>query len=70
MCKKIEQVIAEQFEDVFIEKYRIMRASHLKKLFLYELSYMPIEKRLAHIKKVIASHVRQKKTSCLKYAKR
>ncbi|WP_107948364.1 RNA polymerase recycling motor HelD [Lysinibacillus parviboronicapiens] len=63
--QKIEQVIAEQFEDVFIEKYRIMRASHLKKLFLYELSYMPIEKRLAHIKKVIASHVRQKKQAVL-----
>lgn len=59
--QKIEQAIAEQFEDVYIEKYRIMRASHLKKLFLYEFAYMPIEKRLAHIKKVLASHVRQKK---------
>ncbi|KOS66450.1 DNA helicase [Lysinibacillus contaminans] len=63
--QKIEQEIAEQFEDVFIEKYLIMRASHLKKLFLYEFSYMPIEKRLAHIKKVLASHVRQKKQAVL-----
>ncbi len=63
--QKIELQIAEQFEDVFIEKYRIMRASHLKKLFLYEFSYMPIEKRLAHIKKVLASHVRQKKQAVL-----
>ena len=49
--QKLEQKIAEQFEDVYIEKYCIMRASHLKKLFLYEFSYMPIEKRLEHIKK-------------------
>ncbi|QDQ00337.1 AAA family ATPase [Lysinibacillus fusiformis] len=63
--QKIEHEIAAQFEDVFIEKYLIMRASHLKKLFLYEFSYMPIEKRLAHIKKVMASHVRQKKQAVL-----
>lgn len=63
--QKIEQEIANQFEDVFIEKYCIMRASHLKKLFLYEFSYMPIEKRLAHIKKVLASHARQKKQAIL-----
>ena len=63
--QKLEQDIAEQFEDVYIERYCIMRASHLKKLFLYEFSYMPIEKRLAHIKKVLASHVRQKKQSVL-----
>ena len=63
--QKIEQEIAAQFEDVFIEKYLIMRSSHLKKLFLYEFSYMPIEKRLAHIKKVLAIHVRQKKQAVL-----
>lgn len=63
--QKLEQKIAEQFEDVYIEKYCIMRASHLKKLFLYEFSYMPIEKRLEHIKKVLASHVRQKKQAVL-----
>ncbi|MCM0624590.1 AAA family ATPase [Lysinibacillus sp. OL1_EC] len=63
--QKLEQRIAEQFEDVYIEKYCIMRASHLKKLFLYEFSYMPIEKRLEHIKKVLASHVRQKKQAVL-----
>lgn len=63
--QKLEQKIAEQFEDVYIEKYCIMRSSHLKKLFLYEFSYMPIEKRLEHIKKVLASHVRQKKQAVL-----
>ncbi|GLC88043.1 RNA polymerase recycling motor HelD [Lysinibacillus piscis] len=63
--QKIEHNIAAQFEDVYIEKYCIMRASHLKKLFLHEFSYMPIEKRLAHIKKVLASHVRQKKQAIL-----
>ena len=33
---KLEQDMAELFEDVFIEKYRIMKASQLKQLFLKE----------------------------------
>lgn len=60
-----EQKLASLFEDVFIEKYRIMRASHLKKLFLIEFSYMPIEKRLERIKKVIQTEVKRKTTAVL-----
>lgn len=41
---KLEQDMAELFEDVFIEKYRIMKASQLKKPFLQDFSYMPVEK--------------------------
>lgn len=62
---RLEQQIAEQFEDVFIEKYRIMRGSYLKKLFLQDFNYMPFEKRLARIKKVLSNHVRQKKTAVI-----
>lgn len=61
-----EQNLAKLFdEDVFIEKYRIMRGNHLKKLFLEEFSYMPIEKRLERIKKVVQTEVKRKSNSVL-----
>ena len=60
-----EKAIANQFEDIFIEKYRIMRGSRLKKLFLGDFAYMPIEKRLERIKTILQSHVRQKKKEIL-----
>ncbi|WP_017379450.1 RNA polymerase recycling motor HelD [Paenisporosarcina sp. TG-14] len=63
--KDYEKSIADQFEDLFIEKYRIMRGSKLKKLFLGDFSYMPIEKRLERIKLIVQSHVRQKKKEIL-----
>jgi len=63
--KDYEKSLANQFEDIFIEKYRIMKGSHLKKLFLRDFSYMPIEKRLERIKLILQSHVRQKKKEIL-----
>ncbi|MFX3672964.1 MAG: RNA polymerase recycling motor HelD [Paenisporosarcina sp.] len=60
-----EKEIASQFEDVFIEKYRIMKGVRLKKLFLVEFAYMPNEKRLERIKNILQSHVRQKKKEIL-----
>ncbi|WP_019414744.1 RNA polymerase recycling motor HelD [Paenisporosarcina sp. TG20] len=60
-----EQSIAKQFEDIFIEKYRIMKSNQLKKLFLQEFSYMPVEKRLERIKLILQAHVRQKKKEIL-----
>lgn len=63
--KTYEKELATQFEDVFIEKYRIMKGSHLKKLFLEDFAYMPIEKRIARIKTILLSHVRQKKKEIL-----
>ena len=64
--KKYEQQLATHFnEDVFIEKYRIMKGSHLKKLFLEEFSYMPIEKRLERIKKIVQTEVKRKAKSVL-----
>ncbi|MGM9944695.1 MAG: RNA polymerase recycling motor HelD [Lysinibacillus sp.] len=63
--KMHEQKIASLFDDVYIEKYRIMRASHLQKLFLVEFAYMPLEKRLERIKKVIQTEVKRKTTAVL-----
>lgn len=60
-----EKAIADQFDDIFIEKYRIMRGSRLKKLFLGDFSYMPIEKRLERIKTILQSHVLLKKKEIL-----
>ncbi|HWL11418.1 MAG TPA: UvrD-helicase domain-containing protein, partial [Ureibacillus sp.] len=61
-----EQNLASLFsEDVFIEKYRIMRGSHLKKLFLEEFAYMPIEKRIERIKKIVQTEVKRKSKAVL-----
>lgn len=59
------QRIAALFTDVFIEKYRILKGSHLKKLFLVEFAYMPIEKRLERIQKVIQTEVKRKTKAVL-----
>ncbi|WP_341322173.1 RNA polymerase recycling motor HelD [Solibacillus sp. FSL H8-0523] len=60
-----EQQLATLFDDVFIEKYRIIKGDHLKKLFLVEFHYMPIEKRLERIKKIIQTEVKRKTTAVL-----
>ncbi|RUL52039.1 RNA polymerase recycling motor HelD [Lysinibacillus antri] len=61
-----EQTLAQLFdEDVYIEKYKIMRGSHLKNLFLSEFAYMPIEKRIERIKKVVQAEVKRKAKSVL-----
>lgn len=60
-----EKLIANQFEDLYIEKYCIMRGSKLRKLFLSDFRYMPLEKRLERIKTILQSHVRQKKKEIL-----
>lgn len=62
---RYEQQLAALFEDVFIEKYRIMKGDHLRKLFLIEFHYMPIEKRLERIKKVVQTEVKRKTTAVL-----
>ncbi|WP_342515014.1 RNA polymerase recycling motor HelD [Sporosarcina sp. FSL K6-1522] len=62
---KLEQEMAEQFEDVYIEKYRIIKASRLKKLFLKEFAYMPVEKRLERIKIILQSDVNRKRKQLL-----
>ncbi|MEO4053879.1 RNA polymerase recycling motor HelD [Solibacillus sp. CAU 1738] len=64
--KLYEKKLAALFDDVFIEKYRIIRGSHLQKLFLHEFAYMPIEKRLERIKKIIQTEVKRKTTAVLK----
>lgn len=57
--------IGELFEDVYLEKYRILRGSRLKKLFVEEYAYMPVEKRIQKIRSVIQSHVKQKSKKIL-----
>ena len=59
--KLLEKELAELFEDVYIEKYRIIKATRLKKLFLEEFAYMPVEKRLERIKIIIQSDVKRKR---------
>jgi len=62
---KIEHEIADQFEDVYIEKYRILKASHLRRLFLEDYNYLSLEKRIAKIRSVMQNHVRQKRKQLL-----
>ncbi|MGG0656203.1 RNA polymerase recycling motor HelD [Rummeliibacillus pycnus] len=62
---KIENQIADQFEDIYIEKYRILKASHLRRLFLEDYNYLPLEKRIAKVRSVMQNHVRQKKKQIL-----
>ena len=57
---KLEEQIAELFEDIYIEKYRIMKGSKLKILFLNDLSYLPLEKRFDRIKVIIKGDVKRK----------
>ncbi|GKV54767.1 DNA helicase [Sporosarcina sp. NCCP-2222] len=59
--EKLEQDTAALFEDVYIDKYRIMRATRLKRLFLEDFRYMPIEKRLDRIKLVMQTEVTRKR---------
>ncbi len=62
---KLELEVAELFEDVFIEKYRILKGSRLKELFLKDFSYMPVEKRLERIKVIVQSDVKRKRKQLL-----
>lgn len=62
---ELAKEMAVLFEDVYIEKYRILRASHLQELFLEDYSYLPLEERVKKLKAVIQSHVRQKKKQIL-----
>lgn len=61
--------IASLFTDVFIEKYRILKGSRLKKLFLIEFAYLPIERRLERIQKVIQTEVKRKSKAVLQALK-
>lgn len=60
-----EAQLATLFDDVFIEKYRIMKGEHIRNLFLADFHYMPIEKRLERIKKVIQTEVKRKTAAVL-----
>ncbi|MEE1130616.1 MAG: RNA polymerase recycling motor HelD [Caryophanon sp.] len=57
---RLEHDMTAQFDDVFLEKYRIVKKARLQKLFAEEFAYLPIEKRLARIKKVLQADVKRK----------
>lgn len=58
---KLEQQTAMLFEDVYIEKYRVMRGTRLRKLFLEDFKYMPLEKRVERIKLIMQAEVNRKR---------
>ncbi|MDN4606898.1 RNA polymerase recycling motor HelD [Sporosarcina highlanderae] len=64
--KKLEHETAELFEDIYIEKYRIIRAARLKKLFLEDFNYMPLEKRIERIRVIVQSEVNRKRKQLYK----
>lgn len=64
--EKLELETAELFEDVYIEKYRIMRGTRLKKLFLEDFNYMPLEKRIERIRTIMLSEVNRKRKQLYK----
>lgn len=59
--EKLEAETVALFEDVFIDKYRIMGAKRLKNLFLEDFKYLPIEKRLERIKLIMKTEVTRKR---------
>ncbi|MFD1206183.1 RNA polymerase recycling motor HelD [Sporosarcina contaminans] len=62
----IEHRTANLFEDVYIEKYRIIKASRLKRLFLKDFRYLPIEKRIERIKRIMQTEVNRKRKQLYK----
>ncbi|MBD7985067.1 AAA family ATPase [Sporosarcina sp. Sa2YVA2] len=59
--EKLEQQTAALFEDVYIEKYRIMRGSRIRKLYLEDFKYLPLEKRIERIKLIMQAEVNRKR---------
>ncbi|MBT2663502.1 RNA polymerase recycling motor HelD [Bacillus sp. ISL-45] len=52
-------------EDFFVEKYRLMKATKLKRLFLKEYRYLPVYSRVDKIKQLLTNHVKVKKVQIL-----
>ncbi|WP_040287406.1 RNA polymerase recycling motor HelD [Sporosarcina koreensis] len=59
--RKLETETAARFEDVFIDKYRIIGAKRLRNLFLNDFGYLPIEKRLERIRLIMNTEVTRKR---------
>lgn len=47
--------------DFMLDKYRLMKAQKLKRLFLKEYRYLPVYSRIDKIKQLLANHLRTKK---------
>ncbi|WP_040229112.1 RNA polymerase recycling motor HelD [Bhargavaea cecembensis] len=60
LVRMIERETAELFDDVYIEKYRIIRKERLQRLFMKEFAYLPLQKRLDRIRTILKTEVRRK----------
>ncbi|WP_076758443.1 RNA polymerase recycling motor HelD [Edaphobacillus lindanitolerans] len=58
--KMMERETAELFEDVYIEKFRIIRKERLQRLFMKDFSYLPLQKRLDRIRGILKTEVDRK----------
>ncbi|KZE39855.1 DNA helicase [Bhargavaea cecembensis] len=61
----IEKETALLFEDVFIEKFRIIKKERLRRLFLNEFSYLPLQKRLDRIAGILKTETARKRKEIL-----
>ncbi|MGM9921749.1 MAG: RNA polymerase recycling motor HelD, partial [Bhargavaea sp.] len=61
----IEQETAGLFEDVYIEKFRIIKKERLRRLFLKEFSYLPLQKRLDRIAGILKTETARKRKEIL-----
>ncbi|EMR06040.1 Helicase IV [Bhargavaea cecembensis DSE10] len=61
----IEKEIAGLFEDVYIEKFRIIKKERLRRLFLKEFSYLPLQKRLDRIAGILKTETARKRKEIL-----
>ncbi|WP_213423484.1 RNA polymerase recycling motor HelD [Bhargavaea massiliensis] len=61
----IEKETAGLFEDVYIEKFRIIKKERLRRLFLKEFSYLPLQKRLDRIAGILRTETARKRKEIL-----
>jgi len=62
---QIEKETAGLFEDVYIEKFRIIKKERLRRLFLKEFSYLPLQKRLDRIAGILKTETARKRKEIL-----
>lgn len=61
----IERDTMNLFEDVYIEKFRIIKKERLRRLFMKEFSYLPLQKRLDRIAGILKTETARKRKEIL-----
>src|SRR5690606_17609757 len=61
----IERDTTNLFEDVYIEKFRIIKKERLRRLFMKEFSYLPLQKRLDRIAGILKTETARKRKEIL-----